>query len=272
MLLQKILGKKQTFRQLWPEYLAIFFLIFVMILTLSRGAIFALLLGALVLFVVNFTQVKMILKSCLIFLLALIGGLSFQGFCATINPNFDDNFYSAVSRSLSQLSMNILNLPVPKSAQTATEEGDRDAGLGKTRPIYDGYVAGSTDTRVNLSKIALQTWSQHPQKVVFGVGLGGGGVAMADFLHNHDTKQIVQNEFIEMLLELGVIGGAIFASLLIGLLCVTRKRKWLWAVILAFMLQWNFFSGYPNALHIYLILAIIFVTNYQTKSFCTTTS
>jgi hypothetical protein len=72
-----------------------------------------------------------------------------------------------------------------------------------------------------------------------------------------------------ILLELGVVGLAIWAAIIAGFIWKTRAQKWLWAILLAFLIQWNFFSGLPNALHIYLILAAIFATiekAYEKKS------
>ncbi|MDR0955834.1 MAG: hypothetical protein LBM73_01760 [Candidatus Nomurabacteria bacterium] len=67
---------------------------------------------------------------------------------------------------------------------------------------------------------------------------------------------MVQNQFIEMLLETGLLGLLGFFALLGFWLWATKRHKWLWAILAAFVVQLNFFSGYPNSLHIYLFLAV----------------
>ena len=73
------------------------------------------------------------------------------------------------------------------------------------------------------------------------------------------AREIVQNEYVEVLLERGIIGFMGFLAVLGGLFVITRKRSWCFAIITAFMVQWLFFSGYPNALHIYLIFSLLAV-------------
>jgi hypothetical protein len=63
---------------------------------------------------------------------------------------------------------------------------------------------------------------------------------------------------------MGMIGFGLFAAILAGLIYQVRHHKWLWAIIAAYLVQWNFFSGYPNALHIYLIFILVFVV-YATE-------
>ena len=59
------------------------------------------------------------------------------------------------------------------------------------------------------------------------------------------------------MLEIGVVGLALFIALLAGLFYVARRTSWLWAVIVGFIVQWNFFSGLPNVIHIYLLIAVV---------------
>jgi hypothetical protein len=256
IILQSFFSKKfAIFRANLARNLVLFFLTFVLILTLSRGAIFAFAIGAIIIFVVNFRELKKIFVSVVMMILGLVFALVFQGFCAVINPNLNDNFTSAISRSLSQLSMNLINLPVESSTENSDEKQSENA-----EPAFDGYVAESTDVRVNLSRLALKTWTQNSRNIWFGVGLGGAGIAMAELAKNSDSREIVQNEFVEILLERGIVGLMIFVGVLAGFFVATRSRKWVWAIMAAFLVQWSFFSGLPNALHIYLILMVIFAS------------
>jgi hypothetical protein len=201
--------------------------------------------------------------------LGLFFALTLQGVTAAINPHFNETFFGAIGKSINQLSMNTIRFSGENNVknndnveQNSSQNTPQDTNE-KSDPAFDGYVPESTDVRVNLSKIALQTWRQNAATMLFGVGLGGAGVAMADFTSSGDAREIVQNEYVEILLERGIIGAILFADIVIGLLFATKKQKWFWAIIAAFLFQWLFFSGLPNALHIYLILIILFL------SFCT---
>lgn len=76
---------------------------------------------------------------------------------------------------------------------------------------------------------------------------------------------MVQNHYLELLLETGVIGLGLFVAAIVGLLYMTRRHKYLWAVIAGFLVQWWFFSGYPNSLHIFLLLAFFYVYSLKSK-------
>ena len=69
---------------------------------------------------------------------------------------------------------------------------------------------------------------------------------------------MVQNEFLELLLEIGLVGFALFGLFVVGFVVKTKRVSWVWAILAAFLVQWWFFSGYPNALHVFLILAFIY--------------
>lgn len=69
---------------------------------------------------------------------------------------------------------------------------------------------------------------------------------------------MVQNQFLETLLETGIVGVGLFAALLVGFFIVTRRQRSVWAVAVAFLVQWFFFSGYPNTLHVFMILALLY--------------
>lgn len=221
-------------------------------LTLSRGAMFAFAIGVVLLFVVYHGYTRRILLSVGLLVASFVVSLCAQGIAAELNPTVHDTFTDVISKTVNQLSLGIIDFPVDeqKPVQPVTEK----------TPHYDGYVAESTDVRVNLSNLALGTWSHSAFSAFFGVGLGGSGVAMHQtYPREIDARQIVQNEYLEILLEMGMIGFGLFAAMLAGLIYQVRHHKWLWAIIAAYLVQWNFFSGYPNALHIYLIFILIFV-------------
>lgn len=221
----------------------------VLLLTLSRGAIFAFAFGAILLFALNYQKIKILIHASVLMLCGLVIALVLQGSAAALNPKLNVTFVGAISASVNHLSMGVIDLPENKAVVVAPENTNTNA------PVFSGYVEESTETRQSLSRLAYDTWVDNPVRIVFGVGLGGSGVAMNSMYPNKvDKSEIVQNEYMEILLEYGVFGILIFASIIVALFCVSRHNKWLWAIIVAYLVQWNFFSGYPNALHIYLVL------------------
>lgn len=221
-----------------------------MFLTLSRGAIFAFALGALVLVIWSWREVQAIIRTALLLAAAFFTTLLIQGTSAALNPRVDITFYGAVSVSVNQLSLGIISLPAEQASTTSGEEA----------PVFEGYVEESTGTRLSLTQLALRTWASSPMNVLFGVGLGGSGVAIHEsFPSEIDAREIIQNEYVELLLEYGLVGLGLFIAILVGFLRGTWKAKWAWAFLAAYALQWSFFSGYPNALHVYLVLIALYV-------------
>lgn len=219
-------------------------------MTLSRGAIFAFAFAVLVLFALNFRKVKYILEATTSLTVAFAIALAIQGTAAALNPRVDVTFYGAVSSSISQLSLGTIRLPAEQIPVQATNE---------VEPVFDGYVPESTDTRLSLAQLALETWKTTPQTMLFGVGVGGTGAAVhATYPEKIDAREIVQNQYVEILLEYGLVGLGLFVAILAGYMWSTRASRWVWTFLLAYAVQWWFFSGYPNALHVYLVLFVLF--------------
>lgn len=76
---------------------------------------------------------------------------------------------------------------------------------------------------------------------------------------------MVQNNYLELLLELGVIGIILFIVVLVAWFRTTKQNVAAWAIMAAFVVQWWFFSGYPNALHIFLLMAFFYVLSVQRR-------
>ena len=260
---------------------ALILMLIAIYLTLSRGAIFAL-VPAMILevFIVN-KELRLSLKKgfakLVIFLFASFSvGILWHGIFAELNPRISDGFYDSVAKSINQLSLGKISLPKNKSVEKAVEKRLKIEPLKKqndsldkstaSKAIFDGYVEKSTDERTSLNRFAIKTWSRNLHTILFGVGAGGAGKAILNTTHKTGWEfEIVQNEFLSILLELGLVGFIIW-SLSIGFLVwKSRNFKLSWAILLAFLLQWNFFSGLPNALHIYLILAMILALSYLEK-------
>lgn len=225
-------------------------------LTLSRGAIYAY-LASLIVIILLVRKWRRMLAVVGLVALSLVICLICQGTLAGANPRIDSSFTQAVSTSLNHLSMGIIRLPYRRKAPTSLpsipQEHDK-------QPAYHGYVAESTNVRLGLTKTALAAWrSNRLGQQLFGTGLGSAGIVLARQTGSRYQKEIVQNEFVEVLLERGLVGLALLGGLvaLYGRLCFQRRDYLALAILVAYLTQWCFFSGLPNALHIYLVLALL---------------
>ena len=225
-------------------------------LTLSRGAIYAY-LASLVVMILLVRKWRRQLVVVGLIALSLVVCLVCQGALASANPRIDSSFTQAVSTSLNHLSMGIIRLPYqwksPTSLPLISQEHDK-------QPAYRGYVAESTNVRLSLTKTALAAWrSNRLGQQLFGTGLGSAGIVLARQTGSQYQKEIVQNEFVEVLLERGLIGLVLLGGLvaLYGRLCSQRRDYLALVILVAYLAQWCFFSGLPNALHIYLVLALL---------------
>lgn len=225
-------------------------------LTLSRGAIYAYLASLVVMILLVRKWCRQLAVVGLV-ALSLVVCLVCQGVLASANPRIDSSFTQAVSTSLNHLSMGIVRLPYqqksPTSPLSIPQEHDK-------QPAYRGYVAESTNVRLSLTKTALAAWrSNRLGQQLFGTGLGSAGIVLARQTGSRYQKEIVQNEFVEVLLERGLIGLVLLGGLvaLYGRLCSQRRDYLALAILVAYLTQWCFFSGLPNALHIYLVLALL---------------
>lgn len=255
-------------------------LLLAMWLTLSRGAIFSLVPAMIfgVFLVKNQGEKKYFRSKNLAILVVILSvgfgvGLVLHGAMTAFNPRVADGFYDSVAKSVNQMSLGKISLPknaekspeIPKKEIHNSVENNVEKPVENSvenspkKAIFDGYVERSTDERNNLSNLAIKTWLKNLKNMILGVGVGSGGRAI--FLDTGGIGwdlEIVQNEPLNILLENGIIGIMIWTSILIGIFRKTALRKGYWAILVAILLQWNFFSGLPNALHIYIFLAAIF--------------
>ena len=225
-------------------------------LTLSRGAIYAY-LASLVVMILLVRKWRHQLAVVGLVALSLVICLICQGALASANPRIDSSFTQAVSTSLNHLSMGIIRLPYQQKSPTSLPSIPQDHNK---QPAYRGYVAESTNVRLSLTKTALAAWrSNRLGQQLFGTGLGSAGIVLARQTGSQYQKEIVQNEFVEVLLERGLIGLVLLGGLvaLYGRLCSRRRDHLALTILVAYLTQWCFFSGLPNALHIYLVLALL---------------
>lgn len=244
-------------------------------LTFSRGAIYAVVIG----FIIEQILIKVylkkstktnILKSTAIVVVGFLISLCAQGVFATLSPT-SDNFVSGVTKSIHQLTLGKLDLrpasvkeAEAQKAQEAQPAQDSQASSDSDDSSFSGYVAESTDKRLNLNELGFKTWLSSPRCIAIGTGLGSAGIAMHEFMPEEiGPREIVQNEYVSLLLETGLVGLALIVLTLIlaakfAKLVRTPGPLFI-SALLSFLLTLLFFSGLPNAIHIYLFLAIIFM-------------
>ena len=252
-------------------------------LTFSRGAIYAFVVG--MLFMSGYVVAKerkktrgVIWKRVGVAWALVVGAfvvsLVAQGVMAEVSPT-TDTFGDGVAKVVNHLSLGIIDVkgadktevepvenPVEKFEDKSTNDSKNDSKNdsgddSKEEAVFSGYVAESTDTRVRLTGAAVKVWSSDIKTVVLGVGIGGAGQALYNNGLSPAPREIVQNEYASLLLETGLVGvilAVVFVVLVIRWMIKSRCELGLvFSLLVAFGVSLMFFSGLPNALHVYLM-------------------
>lgn len=245
-------------------YLLGFFVLATLFLTFSRGAIYSFTAALFFMLVALGIKEKSwkCLKTIPLVLVAFLFTLNAQGIFAAASKT-NDTYFTGISKSLNQLSLGIIDI----SEKTPVSESEKmePASEASQPPVapeaaFDGYVEESTDTRLRLSDQAVKIWQQETNTMFIGVGVGGAGTKLFENGYSASPREIVQNEFFEILLELGIIGLVLLIPVAILIFKETKKNKsriFLFSLYIAFGLSFMFFSGLPNALHIFLLPALL---------------
>ncbi|MBQ3413441.1 O-antigen ligase family protein [Candidatus Saccharibacteria bacterium] len=243
-------------------------------LTFSRGAIYALIVGLLVMTVWGVVRTRKwrALWVWPVVIVAFLMTLALQGLMAEVSPT-NDTYATVVAKVLNHLSLGIIDVREKGDDSPVVDEG----GAGILAPeyatapesvddrgeeaVFDGYVAESTDTRLRLTSAAVEVWRRDFRTVMVGVGVGGAGQALYNAGLSPAPKEIVQNEYASLLLETGTIGVLLFVVTM-GLAVVLALRCGVMApvvtgILVAYLVSICFFSGLPNALHIVLFFAVL---------------
>lgn len=236
-------------------YLFLLFFVFssTLFLTFSRGAIYAFVL-ALIFMTIYYIVKKNGMWVWVLWPMALVAflvTLNAQGLMSEFGPT-SETYMGGISKVINHLSLGVIDLKVEKPVVL----DDKDEA------VFDGYVEESTNVRVGLTNSALKVWRKDFSTAMFGVGLGGAGEAMYAAGEIDSPKEIVQNEYASLLLEIGLVGVAIVVLIVVMVLKIVLKLEnsgMILALMLAYAVTLLFFSGLPNALHVYL-LPVIFGT------------
>ncbi len=238
-----------------------FFLLSTLFLTFSRGAIYSFLLGFALLLILNLTKLKNrhTLKIVPLVLVSFLLVLGCQGLASKYS-NYSRGFTCGVTSAISQLSLGTVALDCDNpatSTQPTSPAQTTQSEQPSSAPIFSGYVEESTNARMNFNRIALELSPKTTKTLLFGYGLGSAGEIMYKEGKTTTPYEIVQNEPLSLLLETGLLGLLLLAFLLLAIFSQIAKinrteRLLFWAVFLAYACSLLFFSGLPNALHIYL--------------------
>jgi hypothetical protein len=243
--LWRVAGKNSRNYEWW----AFFGTSTLLVLTISRGALLATAICVLLGFVllrpssVRSTKILglLVAASCCAFV--------FIGMAAAVRAGSASAVYPTLRGVAEQLSLGTLQLPAP-----ATSAPTPPVAASPIQPTST-YAVESTNSRLRMSDTALDMWRQHP---LFGVGIGGFGAAAHQYNSSLSPSSVVNNFYLELLAETGVVGAgllAVFLATLYSLLI--RRRVWLPVIILTpLLVQWCFFSGNANVVHLWLMLGI----------------
>ncbi len=246
-------------------------------LTMSRGAIYACVVGLIFLDFFMWARAKKsekkvvckdIMKTVGVFVASFVFTLNLQGVLTASSPTLD-TYFDGVAKVVNQLSLGIIDLRGAENEPTGGETSGNEPvenssapveNLGGTEAVFDGYVAESTDTRVRLVRAALDIWKKDFKTIAVGVGIGGAGQALYDNGLSPAPREIVQNEYASLLLETGLIGVVLFVVLLVMTVKVFLKSPnagLLLGLMVSYGVSLLFFSGLTNALQIVLLPGIL---------------
>lgn len=232
-------------------------------LTFSRGAIYA--FDVAMIFMTMFVIVKEKKKEVskrvgitwLAIIFAFLLTLNLQGIMAALSPT-NDTYFGGVSKALNHLSLGVIDI---RKEDGIVEEDEEVEEVEEVESEFDGYVAASTDVRLELTDAAIKVWAKDFKTMMFGVGLGGAGQALYVNGFTAAPREIIQNQYVSLLLETGLVGLALLAMslvLLVKAIIKVKNNLMVFTLVVAYGVSLCFFAGLANALHIYL-LPIVFM-------------
>lgn len=224
----------------------------ILLLTLSRGGIYAALLGLIIVVILKRPEAKRLLSLALYLFISIIVSATIIFVAASINQRDTTSGYTSLSKSLNQLSLGTLSLPVP-----AKSESPRHTVPPAKRPT-NGYVASSTESRTSMSRQAISLWAQNPRSILLGVGIGSFGASLHAANSAFPIGSVVNNYYLELLVETGIIGLGLFIAFVVSLIYSLLKRRhyFLVALLAGLLMQLSFFSGNANIIHLWVIVGI----------------
>ncbi|MBR2725408.1 O-antigen ligase family protein [Candidatus Saccharibacteria bacterium] len=264
-----MVGKKAESSVLNSKLLMIGFLIVTsaLFLTMSRGAIFAFLISMIAMSVVWLSKKRGLWKRVgMVWLMAVVSffaTLNLQGLMAEVSPT-NDTYYSGVSKVVNQLTLGKVDLGGRNAKKEIEEESDDETNQGQAN--FDGYVEISTEARMSANEAVLKVGFSSWQNALFGAGLGSASIVMYENGVFPTAKEIVNNEYLSLFLETGLIGMglAVFTLVLIlKKLLKSQAKIMILGILMAYSISLCFFSGLANTLQVYLMPIIIGILTFK---------
>lgn len=225
--------------------------------TFSRGAIFATIIATFYL-IFKLKSVKKFLKIFILGTLSFSFSLGLQIALSATTP------IKTADTVINQVSLGGIKLVIENEE---FDEPPVDAAMETTVPLFDGYIAESTDRRLELSNFAVRITNENPSNLLFGTGLGSAGTEMYRRFPERQghEKEIVQNQYLETLLEMGLLGIIALALTIVTFVKLEKLKfdSYTKAITIAFVITIIFFSGLPNALHVYLLPVLCYNLMYD---------
>jgi hypothetical protein len=240
-----------------------------LVLTLSRGGILAFIVGLLcIAFLSSHNSIKRWAKTIGLLTLGSVVAFIVIFSFAEVNHSTNVSGYQSVSRVLNHLSFSVISLPAGADMPASTTPS-----TPKTKNRQSpGYIESSTDSRLSMSEHALKLWARDPATALLGVGTGGFGTALYEARQADNPGSIVNNMYIEQLVETGLIGLILLLAFGISLLIAVYKSRqfMMFPILVACLVQWSFFSGNANIIHVWVVfgiaLAIVAATRNKTAT------
>lgn len=241
----------------------------VFVLTISRGAFVGLGVGMLILFVASWkrAQITNYIKLISLCLLGAAIGLGAIFVGSELKQSDSVSGQKALVMATNQVTLGFFNIPdpdVPNTPPVAAEQSTPNTVTESTEAIVTppvaptGYAVESTNSRLVMWQNAITIWLSSPSTLLFGIGVGSFGATLNGINDIYSISSIVNNQYLEVLVETGIVGFALFAAAIIFIIYkgIIARQTALISIIIALLVQWNFFSGSVNVLHVWVILAV----------------
>ena len=217
-------------------------------ITLSRGALYAFGISLFVVLILQTAPFRQKIVSLGLLCAGVILGFLLIFSAASLNNRDTVSGYDAVAKSVNQLSLGVFSIEEEANATSTTAPSSTS-----------GYVEESTNSRLSMSEQAINLWQRNLSTLFFGVGIGGFGTTLHAITPSHSTSSIVNNYYLETLVELGIVGILLLASIFATLFVLLyRARNWIeMSILVAFCIQMLFFSGNANIVHIWVYIGFL---------------
>jgi len=227
-------------------------------LTFSRGAFLAVIVGVVLFYVLLRIQGRLRIRTLLLhFVVVIITAVAVSGLLVTAASyryrGTPDIAYKTFRSLIEQASLGVVKLP--RSSKTS---GFQPAGL----------IQASANERLTAAQLSLRAWGYSPITRLIGVGSGNLGPFVDKHIDASTPDNLTVYIFYSLLLsELGLIGVAAFFGLFASALAGFLGRFWrnkdaaiytaLFALGVAFLVQYCFFGSYINVTYIWLFIGIL---------------